>query len=206
MSEEKELGNFKINEIFYSLQGEGFYSGQAAVFVRFSGCSLKCSFCDTNFEEKLNLTLDQLIEEIEKLIPNSLKNEKNIIIFTGGEPLLQLNESLLYEIKRRNYLINIETNGTIEVPVSWKKYINCLTISPKIKEYPYSLKQFWGDELKIVFQNQTQEELDAYLKLNFNYFYLQPCSMQNIPEIIEIIKNNKHWQLSLQIQKILNIQ
>lgn len=208
MLEEKQEKLYKINEIFYSLQGEGLYSGQAAIFVRFAECNLDCSFCDTNFEIKKELTLNELIAEIQVQFPNEffVLLKKPILIFTGGEPLLQIDEQLLIDLLKRNFSINIETNGSRLIDFNWKKYINCLTVSPKIEEYPNSLRQIWGDELKVVYQKQSKEKLNEYLTLNFKYFFLQPCSEKNIPEIVEIIKNNPQWQLSLQIQKIINIQ
>lgn len=202
---------YRINEIFYSIQGEGSAVGQAAIFVRFSNCNLNCSFCDTEFKTiNLRLTLEGVIEEIKKYIPifeNSIHSP--IIVWTGGEPLLQLDGQLLKSIHKIGFQNHIESNGTIELESIGLKdsiYIDNLTISPKDKQYPKSLKQLSGHDLKIVYQGQTEEELNEYLELDFLNFYLQPCSQQNVDKIIEIIKKNPSWILSYQIQKIINIK
>lgn len=95
-----------VNEIFYSLQGEGARKGSANIFVRFAHCNLKCSFCDTEFESHRELDVEELLQECKQF---PCKN----IVFTGGEPLLQLTEDIVKKFKRAGYYLAIETNGTI---------------------------------------------------------------------------------------------
>jgi 7-carboxy-7-deazaguanine synthase len=179
---------YKINEIFYSIQGEGFYSGTAAIFIRFSGCNLKCDFCDTDHSQKMSLTKEQIFDEIKKY-------ESKHIIFTGGEPTLQINKDLCLYLKEKGYFLSIESNGTNKVD----SYIDWITISPKNED----LAQKTGNELKVVFETIDLENLT---ELNFNHFYIQPKSEQNINEIIKYIKKNPIWKLSIQIQKILKVR
>ena len=102
----------KINEIFYSLQGEGFYTGKPSVFVRFSGCNLKCDFCDTAHEDGKLMSDEEIIEEISKYPANN-------IIITGGEPSLWIDDILIEKLHKAGKYVCIETNGTNPLPVSF---------------------------------------------------------------------------------------
>jgi len=181
---------YKINEIFYSIQGEGRNTGMPAQFIRFSGCNLKCSYCDTNHKFYEEYNCEDIINELKKV------KCKNVVI-TGGEPLLQLDEDLMRSLRMNGYNILIETNGTI-INDDVLSMANWTTVSPKIK---WKLKT--GNELKLIY---TGQEIERYLKYNFEYFYLQPCSMINIEETINKIKENPEWRLSIQTQKLLKIK
>ena len=179
--------SYKINEIFRSLQGEGRFTGQAVIFIRFSGCNLKCGFCDTAHESFKEYELHELIYEIGQY-------KINRVVLTGGEPTLQVDEELLAALFSNSYKINMESNGTnlFDFTIDW------LTISPK-----ENWIQRHGDELKVVYVGQ---DLEQYFDSDFTYYYLQPCSMQNIPEVISICETDQRWILSLQTQKMLNIK
>ena len=110
----------KINEIFYSLQGEGYHTGTPAVFVRFSGCNLKCSFCDTQHEEGTLMTDDEIIAEVSKYPAAT-------VILTGGEPSLWIDDALVDRLHEAGKYVCIETNGTRPLPAS----IDWVTCSPK---------------------------------------------------------------------------
>ena len=99
----------KINEIFYSLQGEGFHAGTPAVFVRFSGCNLKCDFCDTRHEEGKSMTDEEIVEEV-------LRYPSRMVILTGGEPGLWVDDALIEALHKAGKYICIETNGTCVLP------------------------------------------------------------------------------------------
>ena len=175
---------YKINEIFYSIQGEGYWTGTAAIFIRFSGCNLKCWFCDTKHESGGQMSIDDILLAI-KAYP------ARHVVLTGGEPTLQADKALYDALKLNGYYVQIETNGT-----STGIYADWITCSPKENRI-----LDWGDELKVVF---TGQELEPYEKLHFNHFYLQPCSMEFEP-VINIIKERPKWRLSLQTQKMLKI-
>ena len=102
---------YRINEIFYSLQGEGYWTGTPAVFLRFSGCNLKCPFCDTDFAAAAAMTEDELISALK-----DASSECKRVIVTGGEPALQLDEALVQRLHKEGYTIHIETNGTRALP------------------------------------------------------------------------------------------
>ena len=180
---------YNIYEIFYSIQGEGHHTGMAAIFIRFSGCNLDCDFCDekAKYEAGKILSLEEIKNELDKY-----KECKNIIL-TGGEPALQIDDNFISFLKKNEYKIHIETNGTKELP----KGIDWITVSPKTKDF------IKGDELKLVYNEQ---DIILYEKKVFKYYYLQAKSNENIDECIEIVKKNPKWRLSLQIHKFINIK
>lgn len=178
---------YRINEIFYSIQGEGFWTGTPMIFIRFSGCNLECSYCDTNHWSYTEYDIRKILLEIDRY-PSAR------ICLTGGEPTLQNLEPLIEALHKNHYLVHIETNGTNRInhlDFDW------VTVSPKKGQV-----QKRGDEIKIIYQGQ---KLGKYMQQDFKYFYLQPCSMKNIPETIEKVKEEPKWNLSLQIQKFIKI-
>ena len=160
----------KINEIFYSLQGEGFHTGTPAIFVRFSGCNLKCSFCDTRHEEGMEMTDEYILSEINKYPADT-------VILTGGEPGLWIDEDFINLLHQAGKYICIETNGTKELPSD----IDWVTCSPK---WGNELKLKRQDELKVVYEGQ---DVSDYEKLPAKYYYLQPCSCINTAEVVDYI-------------------
>ena len=202
---------YRINEVFYSLQGEGAFTGSPAIFVRFSGCNLKCSFCDTDHGPKLECNSYSLVDQCLKLCEGNPRDM--IVVFTGGEPMLQLTEELLSRFQEVGfYRLHLETNGTIELPFWMASYFTCITVSPKdipihnsyLEEVCQQRKPF--KELKVVYQGQDLQQYEQ-LRPFFSVCWLQPCSMGNIPETIKVILNSHgKWRLSLQTQKILNVR
>lgn len=180
---------YKVNEIFYSLQGEGFYTGTPAVFLRFSGCNRACSFCDTDFATSHPMTAVQIAEACAAFPARHL-------VITGGEPLLQLDSDLLRLLKQKGFFIQIETNGSLPAPVE----VDWVTCSPKLP--PYGIDRV--DELKIVY---TDCDPDAVAGLfSCHRLFLQPCSGKNIDRCINYILEHPRWRLSLQTHKLINIQ
>ena len=187
---------YKINEIFESLQGEGYWTGQSCIFIRFSGCNLKCSFCDTEHKEYKEMSLD-VIETV------LLQYKSKHIVLTGGEPMLQVNQEFIDYFKK-DYYIHIETNGTIEINVSG---INWITVSPKDANF----KQQTGNELKLIVNNDDYElPLLLMQEKKFDNFYIQPEDgnfyLQSLDCCLELIRNNPEWKLSAQIHKLLKIK
>ena len=175
----------KVNEIFYSLQGEGYHTGCPAVFVRFSGCNLKCSFCDTCHEEGTFMS-DQEIVEAVKAYPAKM------VVLTGGEPGLWVDEALVTLLHRAGKYVCIETNGTRPLPME----IDWVTCSPK-EGAPVILERI--DEVKVVYVGQR---LDHYAHLRAPYHFLQPCSCANTKEVLDYILAHPTWRLSLQTHKL----
>lgn len=180
----------KINEIFYSLQGEGFHTGTPAVFIRFSGCNLKCSFCDTLHEEGKKMSNEEIVNEV-------LRYPARMVVLTGGEPSLQIDAPLIDSLHRAGKYITVETNGTHPLPA----HIDWITCSPK-EEHRVVLTKI--DEIKYVYRGE--KELNRYEQLPATHYFLQPCSGANIPETIDFIMKHPKWRLSLQTHKLVGIQ
>ncbi|MFS2002604.1 7-carboxy-7-deazaguanine synthase [Duganella sp. CT11-25] len=208
---------YSIKEIFYTLQGEGAHAGRPAVFCRFSGCNLwtgresdrasaVCQFCDTDFVGTDGegggkfKTPEELAATINALWPASYPASK-YVVFTGGEPLLQLDKPLIDAMHAVGFTIAIETNGTLPVPegVDW------ICVSPKMGSTLVVTK---GSEIKVVIP-QTGQDLAAYEHLDFENFFVQamdgPLAEFNTKLAIETCKRNPKWKLSLQTHKLLQI-
>ena len=188
----------RINEIFYSIQGEGRYAGTPAVFVRFAGCNLRCPFCDTEFESYSEMTEDEIVAVV-KAYP------ANHVILTGGEPTLQLTTSLLQKLNEKECIVHIETNGTKLLPDGPIHWVTC---SPK--SAPLNIQRI--DELKVVYQGQ---DVAHYLQTlpQPKVFCLQPCdtgdserNRQLLEQTIQYILDHPQWNLSLQTHKIINVK
>ncbi|ACC98190.1 Putative 6- pyruvoyltetrahydropterin 2-reductase [Elusimicrobium minutum Pei191] len=190
--------SFKLTEIFYSLQGEGMYTGTAAVFVRLSGCLMGCSFCDTDFKENFVMTSEEIIKEVKKY-------PSKIVIITGGEPAEQDICALIKSLKQAGLKVHIETNGSIYFDAQG---VDNLTVSPKTYVDPNMLKS--AHVIKIVVGQDTDI---SDLKKYFNYasegrlIYLQPESnkQENIDLCVKLIKENPFLRLSLQTHKFAKI-
>ena len=193
------------------------HAGRPAVFCRFSGCNLwsgreidranaVCKFCDTDFVGTNGerggkfATSDELAQTIDALWPTSYTASK-YVVFTGGEPLLQLDAALIDSIHRTRFEIAIETNGTLPVPPG----IDWICVSPKMGSELIVTK---GSELKVVIP-QSGQDLKTYEALDFEHFFLQPMDgpdkERNTQLAIETCKRNPKWKLSLQTHKLLQI-
>lgn len=178
----------RINEIFYSLQGEGYHTGIPAVFVRFSGCNLRCPFCDTQHEEGTLMSDEDIAMEVAKY-------STQVVILTGGEPGLWIDEKLVDALHHERKYVCIETNGTCRLPEN----IDWVTCSPK-EGAKINLDRI--DEVKVVYVGQ---DVSAYLDLSASHYFLQPCSCANTEEVIAYILQHPEWRLSLQTHKLLQI-
>ena len=185
----KETDTYIVNEIFYSLQGEGYYTGTAAVFLRFAGCNRSCSFCDTDHVHGVPMSADEIADSCAAFPARHL-------VVTGGEPLLQLDSALLRKLKTKGFYVQIETNGSLPAPpeVDW------VTCSPK--EAPWEIDRV--DELKVVYQGQNVEETASLFGTSLRF--LQPCSGQNVDDTVKYILEHPQWRLSLQTHKLIDIK
>ena len=198
------LDLYKVNEIFFTLQGEGAHSGIPAVFVRFSGCNLRCAFCDTQHQEGKMMSLDEIVAEVNRY-PNT-----PLLVLTGGEPSLFIDEAFVEALKRQTAKsIAIETNGTRPLPAN----LDWVTLSPKTgfkggDMEPCVLKQC--DELKVVYLGQNLEQYDG---IKADHRFLQPCfsddekqRQTNVRSCVDAVMRNPGWRLSLQVHRVLNIR
>lgn len=179
----------RVNEIFYSIQGEGAHTGTPAVFLRLSGCNRACSFCDTNHSAFTEMTEDEIVTAV-------CAYPACCVIVTGGEPALQLTDSLVEKLHSAGRRVHVETNGTLPLPEA----VDWVTCSPK--GGPYGIRRI--DELKIVYQGQNVEAIAAELP-PASVECLQPLSGGNVAETVEYVKSNPRWRLSLQTHKLIDI-
>ena len=211
---------YSIKEIFFTLQGEGAQTGRAAVFCRFTGCNLWtghegdrataiCQFCDTDFvgtDGPGGGRFDSAAEvasAVSAAWPEGEKSEriKPLVVCTGGEPLLQLDEALVHEFHEAGFEVAIETNGTRLAPpgVDW------VCVSPKAGA---ELVLRSGDELKLIFPQENAEP-ERFQYLDFRHFFLQPMDgaerERNTQLALEYCLAHPQWRLSLQTHKLLGI-
>lgn len=189
-----------VNEIFYSLQGEGGRSGEASIFIRLTKCNLACSFCDTDFAEGDTMTLEEILDVI-KVYPCKW------IIWTGGEPTIQLKDEHLLFFRERGYKQAIETNGTRRVP----SLIDYITCSPKQDYESIRTRIPAVDEIRMpIKEGDPIPDITIFPKAN-NYF-LSPIfdadkiNIENVNYCVELIKEYPQWRLSLQIHKLIHIE
>lgn len=192
---------YKINEIFYSLQGEGRWTGRAAIFVRFAGCNLNCPFCDTDFTAYEEFTKEQILNALQQY-PRC-----KFVVLTGGEPTLQVDEPLTALLHSHGYYLSMETNGTHPVPAG----IDWVTCSPKkafVKGGNVRITR--ADEVKIVFDGE--HPVSTY-GIEADYFFVQPCDTGDkernlviLKKTIEYVKSYPQWQLSLQTHKLVGVR
>lgn len=207
---------YMVNEIFLSLQGEGVRVGTPNVFVRFTGCNLHCDgtilnqpVCDTEFTSGRRCTLPEIKEWIEKSIEIAGGSNPYWIIFTGGEPSLQVDTDLICYLHGLGYELAIETNGTNPI-VSIKDTpdgIDWITLSPKVAEHAIKCK--WADELKYVraFGQGIPKPItraEHYLvSPSFDGDQIHP---ETLKWCTKLCLENPPWRLSLQTHKLLRIR
>ncbi len=216
---------YTVKELFPTLQGEGTHAGRAAVFCRFTGCNLwsgreedrataVCKFCDTDFVGSDGdgggkfETAQDLANAIEAAWRStSAGPQQRYVVFTGGEPLLQLNEHLIIELHQKGFEVAIETNGTIKVP----KGIDWVCVSPKAGS---DLIVLQANELKLVIPQEGHDSLEKLLarfeKMDYRNRFLQPMDGPNLKMNTELAVNlcqkRPLWRLSLQSHKLIGIR
>ncbi len=187
---------YKVHEIFYTLQGEGFWTGTPVLFIRLSLCNLRCPFCDTDFSGATPLDADQIIAELKKLSAQCKR-----VVITGGEPAIQVDGELISALHSQGYAIHIETNGTLPLPEG----IDWVTVSPKADWCPSATPVLTeADEVKVVFYKADPARWLDYIPQA--HHFLQPCSGKNTEEVVTYIKSHPQWRLSLQTHKYLKIK
>ena len=208
---------YTVKEIFYTLQGEGRQAGRAAVFCRFSGCNLWsgreedrskaiCQFCDTDFvgtgdDGGKFPTASELAARIAAEWQGA--GGQPYVVFTGGEPLLQLDTALVDAMHAVGFEVAVETNGSLPAPAG----IDWICVSPKAGA---DWVQRSGNELKLVFPQPTLLPSELPADLAFEHYYLQPMDSplqrQNTREAIAWCMAHPEWRLSVQTHKVVNIR
>ena len=188
---------YRVNEIFYSLQGEGRHTGTPAVFVRFSGCNLACPFCDTDFAAYQELSVTEIVDRVTALLPEETAGP--ILVLTGGEPALQVDVPLLVGLHTLLPMpIHIETNGTVALP---EDLIDWITCSPKEGSHVVLRR---ADEVKVVYTGTSPEPW--YETIAASHYFLKPCSCANTEAVVNYILAHPWWRLSLQTHNYTGIR
>lgn len=193
-----------VMEAFYTLQGEGFHAGKAAYFIRLGGCDVGCFWCDV--KESWDADVHPQIS-IEKITGEASQHEARIVVITGGEPLLHSLDELTFQLREAGFKTHIETSGSSPLSGSW----DWICLSPKKFKAPLPEVIIKANELKVIIYNkhdlkwaeQHAMQTSAQCKL-----YLQPewsKAAEVTPLIVDYIKANPQWQLSLQIHKYINV-
>lgn len=198
------MKQYAVNEIFYSLQGEGARAGTANLFLRFAGCNLTCRQethgfdCDTEFVSSRKMTLDEILGDLR-----DLSRECKWIIFTGGEPGLQIDNELVDSLHANNYKLAIESNGSVALPEG----LDWITVSPKVAEH--AIRQRTAHEVKYVRGYgqgipKTVVESDHYIiSPAFNGMDLD---RKTLDWCVRLVKDNPPWRLSVQQHKFWSIR
>ncbi len=212
---------YAVKEIFYTLQGEGANAGRAAVFCRFAGCNLwsgreddrataACRFCDTEFVGTDGdgggkfRDAAALASACAQAAGSALRfhSQRLLVVLTGGEPMLQVDDAIIDALHAVGFEIAIETNGTLPVP----RNIDWICVSPKANA---PLVQRHGDELKLVYP-QSDLQPESLANLTFTHRYLQPLagpgSAEHTSAAVAYCQSNPEWRLSLQTHKLLGIR
>lgn len=200
----------RVNEIFYSIQGEGHYTGTPAVFVRLAGCNLNCWFCDTEFHSFTEMSEDEIVAEASQY-------PSRYMVITGGEPTLQLTASLTSKLHATGFYIMLETNGTQPLPEGC--IVDWITCSPKCPStnaqqpsiiHPLHIQRI--DELKVVYEG-TEQDMSQYDVIQAKEYRMQPCYTGDrqkdtfiTNQTIDYILAHPKWRLSLQTHKILGVR
>ena len=210
---------YKVREMYYTLQGEGAQTGRPAVFLRFAGCNLwsgreadraraVCRFCDTEILGTEGpgggkfATADTLAASVAALWPAG--SPGRYVVCTGGEPLLQLDETLIEALHAAGFEVGVESNGTLAAPPG----IDWLCVSPKAAA---PVVQRSGQELKLVYpQDQEEAQPENFEDLAFDHFFLQPLDgpelSENTRRAVEYCLAHPNWKLSMQTHKVLGIE
>lgn len=189
-----------VNEIFYSLQGEGGRSGEPSIFIRLTKCNLVCTFCDTDFATGVEMTIEQILDHISQY-------PCKWIIWTGGEPTIQLTDEHLLPFREKGYKQAIETNGTRPVPA----LIDYITCSPKQKYESIKTRIPTVNEIRIPVKVGDEIPSTSIFPKADKYF-LSPIfdgleiNQDNVNYCVEMVKQNSEWTLSLQMHKLIHIE
>ncbi len=216
---------YTVKELFPTLQGEGAHAGRAAIFCRFAGCNLwsgreedrasaVCQFCDTDFVGsdgigggKFNTAQDLAVAIEQSWKSTSAGPQQRYVVFTGGEPLLQLDEDLINALHQKGFEVAIETNGTIKVP----KGVDWVCVSPKAGS---DLIVLQANELKLVVPQADRDSLERLMsrfeKMDYRNRFLQPMDGPDIKSNTELAvalcQKRPLWRLSIQSHKLIGIR
>jgi 7-carboxy-7-deazaguanine synthase len=198
---------YVINEIYLSIQGEGMRTGHPSIFMRFTGCNMRCDLhandkspggfaCDTEFESGRKMTAEEIIEEL-----NTIKGDCNWIVMTGGEPGLQVDSNLLQKLGAAGFMLAVETNGSVALPDGF----DWITVSPKVAEH--AIKQRTANEVKYVRgygQALPKTVVESQHYLISPAFSGLEMDARTLAWCQKLVSEDDTWKLSLQTHKMEN--
>lgn len=193
------MNKLKVNEIFYSLQGEGIRSGTPSIFIRLTDCNLTCGFCDTEFTSGKDLSYEEILNKISDFPCKE-------IVWTGGEPALQLNNDVIIWFKQKGYYQCIETNGSKKIPDE----IDFITLSPKVAEHVLQMN-FENGVTEIKYVRHKGQLVVPNTQIKAKHYYISPMcdgnqiNKENLNHCINLILKNPKWKLTLQNHKIWKV-
>ncbi len=200
------MKTYKINEIFYSVQGEGSRAGTANVFVRFAGCDLVCGFCDTEFESGKPMTAQAIVSEALRLMPHN-GPAGCCVILSGGEPSLQYDEELAVAFRSCDIYVAIETNGNNPL----KAAVNWVSCSPKVADHVVA-KNFPKGVNEVRYVRHPGQAIPEAKGITTNYRFVSPQFKGNqldrasLSHCIDLVKQNPMWALSVQQHKAWGVR
>ena len=191
-------------EEFHTIQGEGYHSGEAAWFIRLGGCDVGCNWCDSRFSWDPGLFP---LVETDKIVGKAVSSGTKSVVVTGGEPLMWNLDYLCNELKKNEILTFIETSGAFKISGQW----DWICLSPKKNMPPVRKICRMADELKVIIENSDDflwaEKYRMLVKKGCRLFLQPEWSRFEtvIPEIVEYVKRNPSWKISLQVHKFMHI-
>lgn len=194
----------KVNEIFYSLQGEGARAGEPSIFIRLAGCDMACGFCDTEFNSGKEMTIDEILAAIAPW--GNGKDGCQWVVWTGGEPCLQLTDDIAAEFYAMGYAQAIETNGNHPVP----DCIDWICVSPKVAEHVLA-KNFPDGVNELRYVRHAGQLAIPEPSIKATYKYLSPrfdgevINQANLNHCINLCLKNPTWRLSVQAHKLIRM-
>jgi organic radical activating enzyme len=220
MIQAKHISKLPVMESFYTLQGEGFYSGYAAYFIRLGGCDVGCVWCDVkeswNADIHPKFSVDEIVEKLNKELgignwkendKQQTINKKPIIVITGGEPLMHNLDGLTETLQQQGFQTNIETSGSSPLSGSW----DWICVSPKKFKAPLEDVLSCADEYKLV----VYHESDILWSEQFLKFLPEKCvklvqpewdrTQRILPFLVDFVKKSPQWRISLQTHKFMQI-
>jgi len=199
------IGKLPLMESFYSIQGEGYHQGKAAWFIRLAGCDVGCVWCDVKESWDANA---YPLRDIVDIARPAVQSPAQFVVVTGGEPLLYDLDPLTKRIRSEGKAVHLETSGTNTLTGVW----DWITLSPKKFKQPLPDIYKKANELKVVVYNKTDlawaDRIAKFTSAECR-LYLQPewsVRAKVMPLIVDYIKNNHHWSVSLQIHKYMGVR
>ena len=188
--------SLQINEIFYSIEGEGVRVGQPTLFVRLSKCNLRCFFCDTEFDTYSEMTIEEIVDEVQK-------HSAQWVSLTGGEPLAQNIAPLCAALKGNGYRIHIETSGSLSPQAELFDLIEHWTVSPKRRRVVDGFERI--TELKYVVGKAFREDMVEVDRSDLIYLQPESSKPEYVHKTLEILQRHPDWRLSCRIHKMLQL-